>query len=742
MSSKQFAIKAVIDAVDRFSEPMRRMRQGVGGFARQAKRDFASVGSAIDGMAGAAAKVGLAAAPLGLAAKSVIASGAEFEQAIADLGAVSLTSRDQIRDLEAEAKRLGATTKFTATEAANAMEVMARAGFTNEQVLKGIGGVLAATAAEGGDIVAVTETVSSIIKGMGIDAAETTRVADVLALASSKTKSTITSLGESMKTLGPVARQVGVSMEEAVAMAALLQDVGLDASEAGTATATMFTKLSKPGAQVAATLKKMGVAFKDAKGNMLPPVQVLQQLQKAAKQAGGNMDQLALFADLVGLRGQKAALNLSKLFESGKGEELVEMLNNAAGSAEKMAGLRMDTLEGDLNILKAAVDSVKIALFDTQSGALRGLIQGFTEWVETGGQLLAQDIAGFLSTIAQNMETIVKWGKRIGVVIGVLYGFSLAVKAVAFATSVMNTAMTVARVSVLGFKGVMFAAKVAMVAFNAIAALNPFVLIGMAVAGAVVLVATFWDEISEFFDELWGGAKEVAGAIGSWFAGAFETVKQFLAPLTDFLVGYFEFAVGLLVMIWSPVIDAVKGIFGVAAELGGVLIGVVKKVFDAYVTFWSGIFSTIAQGWARVVQLVMPVIDTITQAVSSAWSGIVEAAVVVVETLKAVWAPIEAFFVGLWQGIVSTFQAIVGPILDGVGWVVDRVNDVRGVGRQAMGSESPQVVSPQERTARSIEERTSRVSGEVTVRAPGMKTEVSRQAPGGSGLVIAASGGF
>ena len=742
MPSKQFAIKAIIDAVDRFSAPMRRMQQGVGGFARQAKRDLASVSSAIDGMAGAAAKFGIAAAPLGLAAKSVIASGADFEQAVADLGAVSLKSRDQIRDLEAEAKRLGTTTKFTATEAANAMEVMSRAGFTSEQVLQGIGGVLSATAADGSEMKVVAETISSVIKGMGLDASGTTRVADVLAVASANTKSSIVSLGESMKTLGPVARQVGVGLEEAVAMAGLLQDVGLDASEAGTATATMLTKLAKPSSALEGTLKKMGVAFKDAKGNMLPPLEVMRNLSLAAEKAGGNFDQLALFSELVGMRGQKAALNLSKLFEEGKGEALIESLRNAEGAASKMADLKMDSTLGDWERFKSAVDGVKISLFETQSGPLRGLIQGFTEWVETGGQLLAQDIAGYLTTIAQNMETIVKWGKRIGVVVGVLYGFSLAVKAVAVAMSILNTAVAAVKATVTVLTGVMKAARVAMIAFNAIAALNPFVLIGMAIAGAVVLVVSFWDEISEFFGKLWGGAKKVAGAVGSWFGDVFETVKQLLAPLTDVIVGYFEFAVGLIVIAFSPVAKVLEGIFDIAAELGGFLIGVVKKVFDAYVSIWSAIFSAIAQGWDRVVQLVMPVIDTITQALSAAWAGIVEATAVVVETLKAVWAPIEGFFVGLWQGIVSTFQAIVGPILDGVGWVVDRVNDVRGVGRQAMGSESPQVVSPQERTARSIEERTSRVSGEVTVRAPGMKTEVSRQAPGGSGLVIAASGGF
>lgn len=742
MSSKSFVIKAIIGAVDRFSEPVRRMKQGVGDFARQAKRDFGAVSGAIDGLAGAAAKFGLAAAPLGMAAKSVVKSGAEFEQAIADLGAVSLKSRAEIADLEAEAKRLGATTKFTATEAANAMEVMARAGFTSEQVLKGISGVLAATAADGSEMKVVAETISSIIKGMGLDASETTRVADVLAVASANTKSSIVTLGESMKTLGPVARQVGMGLEEAVTMAALLQDVGLDASEAGTATATMITKLAKPSAQLEVTLKKMGVAFRDARGNMLPPLEVMQNLSKAAEKAGGNFDELALFADLVGLRGQKAALNLSKLFEEGRGAELIETLRNAEGAAARMAELKMDTLLGDWETLKSAIDGIKISLFDVSSGPLRTVVHGMTQWVNANGILIAQNIAGFLVTIAAHMESIVAWGKRIGAVVGVVYGLSVAVKAVAFATSVMNAAMAIAKVSVLGFQAAITVAKAAMAAFNAIAALNPFVLIGMAIAGAVVLIVSFWDEISEFFGKLWGGAKEVAGAVASWFGGVFDVVKAALAPIADFIVAYFEFAVGLLVLATAPIVDAFKAVWGVVADVGKFFFDVAKRVFDFYVSVWSAIFDAIARGWARLVQLMLPVIKTITNAVKAAWDGIISAAGAVVEALKSVWSPIRSFFVGLWEGIVSAFNAIVGPILEAVGWVMDRVDEVRSVGRQTLGTDTPQVVSPQERTARSIEERTSRVSGEVMVRAPGMRTEVTQQPPSSSGLVIVASGGF
>src|SRR5690606_28675336 len=109
-------------------------------------------------------------------------------------------------------KRLGATTKFTATEAAEAMEIMARAGFKNEEILAGVGGVLDAAAASGLEMAEVSNHVSNVLKGMGLEASQATRVADVLALASARTKSSIGSLGESMKNVASTARQFNIPL--------------------------------------------------------------------------------------------------------------------------------------------------------------------------------------------------------------------------------------------------------------------------------------------------------------------------------------------------------------------------------------------------------------------------------------------------------------------------------------------------------------------------------------------------
>jgi TP901 family phage tail tape measure protein len=396
----RFSIDAVFRGIDMMTGVTRKLSKSLDQMSKSAAGAMTKINAASDKAIGGLKSVALAATTAGLAVGAATVylgkAGADFEQQITNVGAVSLMTRDQIADLEKEALRLGATTKFTATQAAEGMELMAKAGFTNAEILQGIGGVLNAAAAEGAELAETAGHVSNVLKGMGLATSEATRVADVLTLASARTNSSISSLGESMANVSSTARQFNIPLEDVVASVALLQDVGLDASVAGSAVNTMLTQLAAPTENIKKKMKEMGVSFQDANGNMLPFADVLAQLQKSAEKSGGNMAQVAFFAELVGLRGQKAAANLKDLFASGKAQSLTKELMGAAGSAEKMAGLRMQTLKGDLLLLESAVDAVKVALFDTQNGPLREIVQSTTAWVSASQDLIKTRFVEYL----------------------------------------------------------------------------------------------------------------------------------------------------------------------------------------------------------------------------------------------------------------------------------------------------------------------------------------------------------
>lgn len=481
--AKRFSVEAVFRAVDRLTAPISRMQNRVQKFTRGMRRGLFGVNRALGRVTSGLKKVGLAAVAslslVGVAFGNILGAGADFEQAITNVGAVTLQTRNQIADLEQEALRLGKTTKFTATQAANAMQTMARAGFTAQQTLKATPTVLSAAAASGLEIAEVAGIVSKALKGMGLGMSEVARVSDVLVLASSKTDSTIGSLGESLKNVATTAKRLNIPFEEVVAAIALLQDIGLDASVAGSAFNVMLTKMAAPTKSITKQMKKFGITFKDGKGNMLPFQKVLEQLSIASKKAGGNFDKVAFLAELVGLRGQKAAASLTDLFESGQLGTLSEDLREAFGISDKMASIRMDTMKGSLLLLNSAVEGVKVSIFDLSGGALRELVDRMTKWVGVNGELISQNVGGFLLKVVDNFDEIVAAIKSVGKTLIIFFGLITVIKALTIAVGL----------------------------FNVIVALNPLVLMAIGVtaliAGFVALIG-WTDKMIGSFESLPG----------------------------------------------------------------------------------------------------------------------------------------------------------------------------------------------------------------------------------------------
>jgi len=805
----RFSVDAVFRAVDRFTQPLSRMRRGVIGLTSSAKlgmRDADKVASGFLRTLGSiGAKAATAGAVLGAAggaaAFAIGKVGADFEEAITAVGAVSLMTRDQIADLEKKALQLGSTTKFTATEAANAMELMGRAGFTNAEIIKGIDGVLNAAAAEGAGIEEVAGHVSNVLKGMGLAADEANRVADVLTLASARTNSSISSLGESMANVASTARQLNVPLESVVAAVAALQDVGLDASVAGSAVNTMLTNIAKPTDEVAAKMKKWGISFKDAKGNMLPFSEVIGQMSQAAKKSGGNLDQVAFFADLVGLRGQKAAANLKDLFNTGKLQALTKELDGAAGSAKKMADLRMQNLKGDLTLLKSATEGLEVALFNTESGPLRGVVQGMTKWVTANQQLIVSGFQEYLGKIRDALPDIVKWGKRVAIIVGIFASVALAVKA----------------------------AMIVVAAFNVLAAMNPYVLIGMAIVAAIALVVAFWPEISAFFLNLWNIAKETAQKVADWFVGIWNSVATWFGGIWDSITAFAERSATIMRLGWATVVTFFQGIWdAVASVVKGVIkfiVGLVViwyeeqcRIFAPVVAFfqaiWGGVkaaflwawgliseaasayFGVLRAIWTPVLGVFVAIWDAVKAAFAWAFDGISAYAAEKLETVKSIWgsvvgvfstiwgsiklafsavwdaiaddlrskydlfvsifSPIVSFFSGLWQSVADTFNSVLGGLMSRIEQVI---GFVQGKGGTALGWEGagtgdspgappgsgPQMVTPQDRTARTISESntTTTTKAEVTIKDETGKAKVTRSPKGsGVGLRLAHSGAF
>ena len=689
----RFSIEAIFKAVDKMTAPIAKMQSRMERFTKTSEKGIKALDGAADKWLGSMKNIAVGAAAMGAAVSAGLAlaakPGMDFEQAITNVGAVSLMTRAQVADLEKEARRLGKTTKFSATEVAGGMELMGKAGFTNEQILATIGGALAAAAAEGAEFEEVAGIISNTLNGMGLEknAKDTQRVADVLTLASARTNSSITSLGESMKNLAPVAKQFKIPFESAVASVALLQDVGIDASEAGTSMATMLTKLATPTDNIRAKMRSLGVTFQDAKGNMLPLEKVFANFGVAAKKSGGNMKTAAFFAELVGLRGQRAALNMQTAFKSGKFDELMKELGDAAGKAQEMADLRMDTFGGDLTKLKNTANDLLITLFDMESGPLRGVVKSMTAWVDKNGELVASGFGDFVAMLRDNMEGIVTWGTRIAKVVAVLTAGAVAIKVWTGAIALFEALVAISTVAFAGW--------------------------AIAIVAAIALIWAFWPEISKFFTDLWEGivdlSKQIGAAIYGWVLAVFNPIKDFLVGWFEFVVGIWTLVIGASMVILQPFFDWFIGKFG--------------WIGDVVIAVWTGI-------WDGIVAIAKVSWDVI--------SGLIGG---YVDFVKLTWSTLTGFFTALWDGIKSIFMAVMGPVFEKIEWAIDKI---RSIGRDTLGTNEseagaasaspPQVIGPEDRASdrisRSISESTTRNETEVLIRDTTGKASMSRPVPG------------
>lgn len=401
----RFSIEATFKVNDKMSGAIGKIEGRTKGFAAGLSKDFDGLinnfsksGKQLEYLA---VKAGVAGLAVGAAAGVVLAhithAGAEFEQSITNVGAVMGKNRGQIKELEAAAMSLGVTTQFSSSEVAEAMEFMARKGFDSGEILQGIPGVLNAVAASGEGMAEVATVVGSAIRGFGLEAKEAGYVANLLAFTAEKTGAKITDMGTAMSIAAPTAKALGVSIDDTAAAVGLLQKTGIDASTAGSAVATMLAKISHPSSEAASKMAAMGIKFKDTEGNMLSFRDVLGQFVKAGDKAGGNMDKMSFFAELVGLRGDKAALGLERMAKSGEFDKLLESLKNTGNYAEKVAQIRMDTTLGSWKLLTSTVEVLETKLFSLKSGALRGVVDSMNQWLGANQDRVVQKISDAIS---------------------------------------------------------------------------------------------------------------------------------------------------------------------------------------------------------------------------------------------------------------------------------------------------------------------------------------------------------
>lgn len=311
----------------------------------------------------------------------------DFEAAMSQVKAVSGATGSEFDKLTAKAKEMGATTKFTAKESAEAFNYMAMAGWNAEQMTDGISGILNLAAASGEDLATTSDIVTDALTAFGLKASDATHFSDVLAQASSSANTDVGMMGETFKYVASMAGSLSYSIEDVALMTGLMANSGIKSTQAGTSLNAVLTRLATNSNGAADAIAALGVNFYDSTDNARPLATVMDELREATE--GMNQEQKSNLTNTVaGMEAQKGLLAILNASQEDY-DKLAESINHADGAAEKMSKIKLDNLKGDITYFQSAVDGLKISLGKRLSNSwLRDIVQWLTAQVPNVKQAL------------------------------------------------------------------------------------------------------------------------------------------------------------------------------------------------------------------------------------------------------------------------------------------------------------------------------------------------------------------
>ena len=505
---------------------------------------WAQVGKSWDGLMGGLANVAKFAAPFGLAINTAM----DFEAVMSKVGALTGASADEMAKLNARARELGATTKFTATQTGEAMTYLGMAGWKTEQILEGIGPMLSLAAAGGTDLARTADILSDDLTAFGLTAKDAGHMADVFAHTITNSNTTVELMGETMKYAAPVAKAFGATMEETAALTGLMANAGIKGSQAGTSLRAGFLRLAGPPRKAGKEMEALGINLSDAQREMeetkatlsslgiemddsLPPQQKMVAIIKQLAENTNGLSEEQKLAALSAIFGTNAASGWLNVIEAGpeKLDEFVKALNNCDGEADKLSKQMMDNAQGSFVAMKSAIESVAISIGSA-----------FLPQIKEGAEGVSKLSAEFAKWAGDNPETIAQLGQIAAGVAGayvwikasmVLSSAYNAVKQTAIAIDASYTAIINAQTLATG-RLTMFQkiATIAQWAWNAALTANPIgvaIVAGMAFVGVLKFLYDHCTELRIAWDNWWKGMEISYPVITSILNGIF---KLLLAP--------------------------------------------------------------------------------------------------------------------------------------------------------------------------------------------------------------------
>lgn len=363
-------------------------------------------------------------APLVAMGAGAVKLGMDFEAAMSEVGAISGATGNDFKALEGKAKELGASTKFSASQAAEGLKYMAMAGWDTQKMLDGLPGVLKLAAASGEELGTVSDIVTDAMTAFGMEASRAAEFADTLAAASSKSNTNVAMLGESFKYVAPVAGALGYSSKDTAIALGLMANAGIKGSQSGTSLRATISRLIKPMGDGEKIMKELGLSVTNTDGSMKSLHEIMVDLRKAFGQL--TPEQQASYA--ASLAGQEAMSGLLAIVNTSEEDfnNLSDAINNSSGAADEMSKKMMDNLKGKLTELSSALEGVALQFYDAMKPALEAVtasLQKFAGWMATispKAKVIIVVIAGIAAAIGPLLIVLGMLASSIGAIAGAL----------------------------------------------------------------------------------------------------------------------------------------------------------------------------------------------------------------------------------------------------------------------------------------------------------------------------------
>ena len=597
----------------------------------------------------------MAVAGLGAAA---VKTAADFDSGMSKVAAISGATGDDLDALRDKAREMGAKTKFSASEAASAMEYMAMAGWKTEDMLGGIEGIMSLAAASGEDLATTSDIVTDALTAFGLSAQDSSHFADILAAASSNANTNVRMMGETFKYCAPIAGALGFSAEDVAEAIGLMANAGIKSTQAGTALRTIMNNLSGEVKITGAALGEVTIATTNADGSMRDLSDILADCRGAFSQLSESERAQAAEA-LVGKNAMSGFLALMNAAPEDI-EKLSTAIDNCDGTAAQMAETMQDNLAGQLTILKSQLEELAISFGEMLMPAIRAIvskIQAFVDKLNGMSESQRKAILTIGLIVAALGPLLVIIGTLISKVGVAMQGF------VKLATGVKKLGVAVkAGTGVFGKLGA------------ALGGISGPVLAIIAVIA--VLVAAFkhlWDTNEEFrnaITDIWEGIVskiqafcqgivDRLNALGFDFGSIVDVLKSLWDGLCQFLAPVFEAAFNVVSTVLGTVLDVITGLLDVFI---GLFTGNWSQMWEGVKEIFSGIWDGITGLFDTALNLLKSLAETVF-----GWFG---------STWESVWSGIKSFFETIWNGIVAFFTAIWNAI---VSTITTQINAVKTV---------------------------------------------------------------